>query len=67
LFSSFDSPTDTVGDLKKLVAAQAGTNWEKIVLKKWYALFLPLYFGIFPLCITAMITIANETLSYFVV
>ena len=31
------SPDDTVGDLKKLVAAQTGTKPEKIVLKKWYA------------------------------
>ena len=30
------SPDDTVGDLKKLVAAQTGTKPEKIVLKKWY-------------------------------
>jgi len=26
---------DTIGDLKKLVAAQTGTKPEKIVLKKW--------------------------------
>lgn len=26
---------DTVGDLKKLIAAQSGTRPEKIVLKKW--------------------------------
>ncbi|KAG4305511.1 hypothetical protein PORY_001067 [Pneumocystis oryctolagi] len=30
---------DTVGDLKKLIAAQTGTNWQKIVLKKWYNTF----------------------------
>lgn len=30
---------DTIGDLKKLVAAQTGTKWEKIVLKKWYTIF----------------------------
>lgn len=30
------SPDDTVGDLKKLIAAQTGTKSEKIVLKKWY-------------------------------
>ncbi|KAH7049004.1 ubiquitin-related domain-containing protein [Linnemannia elongata] len=30
---------DTVGDLKKLVGAQTGTNWEKIVLKKWYTIY----------------------------
>ena len=47
------NPQDTVGDLKKLVAAQTGTRWfslspnslqnsfryEKIVLKKWYTVF----------------------------
>ena len=32
------SPDDTIGDFKKLVAAQTGTAPEKIVLKKWYAL-----------------------------
>jgi hypothetical protein len=30
------SPDDTVGDLKKLIAAQTGTDWKKIQLKKWY-------------------------------
>jgi hypothetical protein len=30
------NPDDTVGDLKKLIAAQIGTRSEKIVLKKWY-------------------------------
>ncbi len=30
------SPDDTVGDLKKLIAAQTGTDWRKITLKKWY-------------------------------
>lgn len=29
------SPDDTVGDLKKLIAAQTGTDWRKIQLKKW--------------------------------
>ena len=29
------SPDDTIEDLKKLVAAQTGTRWDKIVLKKW--------------------------------
>ncbi|VDQ05999.1 unnamed protein product [Trichobilharzia regenti] len=33
------NPTDKVGDLKKLIAAQTGTNWERIVLKKWYTIF----------------------------
>lgn len=31
--------SDTVGDLKKLVAAQTGTRFEKIVLKKWYTIY----------------------------
>ena len=30
------SSDDTVGDLKKLIAAQTGTKWDRIVLKKWY-------------------------------
>ena len=30
------SPLDTVGDLKKLIAAQTGTPASKIQLKKWY-------------------------------
>ncbi|XP_076316343.1 ubiquitin-like protein 5 isoform X1 [Tachypleus tridentatus] len=33
------SPDDTIGDLKKLIAAQTGTRWDKIVLKKWYTVF----------------------------
>ena len=33
------NPDDTIGDLKKLVAAQTGTQWERIVLKKWYNVF----------------------------
>ncbi|KAF8070398.1 ubiquitin-related domain-containing protein [Lyophyllum atratum] len=33
------SPKDTVGDLKKLIAAQTGTESRKIVLKKWYKEF----------------------------
>lgn len=33
------NPDDTVGDLKKLIAAQTGTLSEKIVLKKWYTIF----------------------------
>ncbi|KAL0094024.1 ubiquitin-like protein 5, partial [Phycomyces blakesleeanus] len=33
------SPSDTVGDFKKLVAAQIGTEPQKIVLKKWYKEF----------------------------
>jgi len=30
------SPEDTVGDLKKLIAAQTGTDPSKIALRKWY-------------------------------
>lgn len=30
---------DTIGDLKKLIAAQTGTRADKIVLKKWYTIF----------------------------
>lgn len=33
------NPDDTIGDLKKLIAAQTGTRWDKIVLKKWYTVF----------------------------
>ncbi|KEI39170.1 uncharacterized protein L969DRAFT_34451, partial [Mixia osmundae IAM 14324] len=33
------SPNDTIGDLKKLIAAQKGTKANKIVLKKWYSIF----------------------------
>lgn len=33
------SPDDTVGDLKKLISAQTGTKWDRIVLKKWYTIF----------------------------
>ena len=29
------SPDDTVGDLKKLISAQTGTDSSKIQLKKW--------------------------------
>ena len=29
------SAEDTIGDLKKLIAAQTGTKAEKIQLKKW--------------------------------
>ncbi|CAE6509257.1 unnamed protein product [Rhizoctonia solani] len=32
------SPDDTVGDLKKLIAAQTGTDPSKIQLKKWQVL-----------------------------
>ncbi len=34
---------DTIGDLKKIIAAQTGTKAEKIVLKKWckyYKIFI---------------------------
>lgn len=32
---NLSSSDDTIGDLKKLIAAQTGTRPEKIVLKKW--------------------------------
>ncbi len=30
---------DTIGDLKKLIAAQTGTRAEKIRLQKWYNIY----------------------------
>jgi ubiquitin-like protein 5 len=33
------SPDDTVGDLKKLLAAQTGTRPEKIRLQKWHTIY----------------------------
>ena len=30
---------DTIGDLKKLVAAQTGTRPEKIRIQKWYTVY----------------------------
>lgn len=30
---------DTIGDLKKLVAAQTGTRPEKIRIQKWYTIY----------------------------
>ena len=33
------SEDDTVGDLKKLVAALTGTRADKIILKKWYTVY----------------------------
>ncbi|CBQ73505.1 related to ubiquitin-like protein Hub1 [Sporisorium scitamineum] len=33
------SPDDTIGDLKKLIAAQTGTPPQKIILKKWYTVY----------------------------
>ena len=33
------SEDDTIGDLKKLVAAQTGTKWDKIQLKNWYTIY----------------------------
>ena len=33
------NPDDTVGDLKKLVAAQCGVRAEKIQIKKWYNIY----------------------------
>lgn len=33
------NPDDTVGDLKKLAAAQLGTRPEKIRIQKWYTVY----------------------------
>merc|ERR1711907_777768 len=33
------NPEDTVGDLKKLTAAQCGTRPEKIRIQKWYNIY----------------------------
>lgn len=33
------NPDDTVGDLKKLVAAQTGTRPERIRIQKWYTVY----------------------------
>nr|XP_045010109.1 ubiquitin-like protein 5 [Jaculus jaculus] len=35
---------DTIGDLKKLIAAQTGTRCDKIVLKKWYTILFFYFF-----------------------
>ncbi|MEN2496432.1 MAG: ubiquitin-like modifier hub1 [Marteilia pararefringens] len=36
------TPKDTVGDVLKLIAAQTGTNHEKIQLKLWHRILNPL-------------------------
>ncbi|XP_043927731.1 ubiquitin-like protein 5 [Protopterus annectens] len=33
------NPDDTIKDLKKRITAQIRTQWDKIVLKKWYTIF----------------------------
>merc|ERR1712086_126520 len=33
------NPDDTIGDLKKLTAAQCGTRPEKIRIQKWYNIY----------------------------
>ncbi|KAJ3769595.1 ubiquitin-related domain-containing protein [Lentinula raphanica] len=33
------SRDDTIGDLKKFIAAQIGTDHSKIQLKKWYTIY----------------------------
>uniref|UniRef100_A0A8C3UK78 Ubiquitin-like protein 5 n=1 Tax=Catharus ustulatus TaxID=91951 RepID=A0A8C3UK78_CATUS len=38
-YPNFGGPEDSIRDLKKLIAAQTGTRWDKIVLKKWYTIF----------------------------
>jgi ubiquitin-like protein 5 len=30
---------DTIGELKRLIAAQTGTKADRIVLKKWYNIY----------------------------
>lgn len=37
--SSFASEDDTIGDLKKLVAAQTGTRPDKLRIQKWHNVF----------------------------
>jgi len=37
--SPTNSEDDTIGDLKKLVAAQTGTKPEKIRIQKWYNVY----------------------------
>ncbi len=42
VFSAADSlcsPDDTIGDLKKVLAAQTGTRPEKLRLQKWYTIY----------------------------
>jgi len=31
--------TDTIGDLKKIIAAQTGTRPDKIKIQKWYTIY----------------------------
>ncbi|KAL3790182.1 hypothetical protein ACHAWO_012964 [Cyclotella atomus] len=33
------NPDDTIGDLKKLAAAQLGTRPEKLRIQKWYTIY----------------------------
>jgi ubiquitin-like protein 5 len=33
------NPDDTIGDLKKIIAAQIGTRPEKIRIQKWYNIY----------------------------
>ena len=30
---------DIIGDLKKLITAQSGTHWNKVILNKWFMIF----------------------------
>lgn len=32
-------PTDTIGDLKKILSLQIGTSYEKLILKKGYQVY----------------------------
>lgn len=37
--TAYCSEDDTIGDLKKLVAAQTGTRPDKIRIQKWYNIY----------------------------
>ncbi|KAM8906409.1 ubiquitin-like protein 5 [Lycaon pictus] len=41
---------DTIGDLKKLIAAQTGTCWNKTILKKWYMISKDQSLGDYEIC-----------------
>jgi hypothetical protein len=49
-----------VGDLKKLIAAQTGTDWKKIQLKKWFQLA----WSAFVLCLSLMLKTLSRYSSF---
>lgn len=59
------NPDDTIGDLKKLIAAQTGTKAEKIVLKKWCKFDVFVEFLWEPLIISTEISIHVLRFSFF--